>query len=80
MEWRNEEERTYNVTLKVNTPFKALPKLNLFGAFETEENFYHTKLLFNTNRSNISVDATTEVNMLSFAGGMLFNFNSDNPI
>ncbi|XP_072402619.1 uncharacterized protein Apoltp isoform X1 [Diabrotica undecimpunctata] len=55
------QERTYNVTLKVNTPFKALPKLNLFGALETEENFYHAKLLLNTNRSDISVDATTEI-------------------
>uniref|UniRef100_A0A6P7GJY7 Uncharacterized protein LOC114337760 n=1 Tax=Diabrotica virgifera virgifera TaxID=50390 RepID=A0A6P7GJY7_DIAVI len=55
------QERTYNVTLKVNTPFKALPKLNLFGALETEQNFYHAKLLFNTNRSDISVDATTEI-------------------
>lgn len=58
---RGSEERIYNVTLKVNTPFKAFPKLNLFGAFETEENFYRTKLLFNTNRSDISLDATTEV-------------------
>ncbi|CAH1158795.1 unnamed protein product [Phyllotreta striolata] len=61
VEKRTDKERTYNVTLKVNTPFKALPKLNLFGALETEENFYHTTLLFNTNRSDISVDATTEI-------------------
>ncbi|KAG5880871.1 hypothetical protein JTB14_004019 [Gonioctena quinquepunctata] len=63
VERKGAEERMYNVTLKVNTPFKAFPKLNLFGAFETEENFYHTKLLFNTNRSDISVDATTEIDV-----------------
>lgn len=55
------DDRIYNVTLEVNTPFKAFPKLKLFGAFETEENFYRTKLLFTTNRSDISLDATTEV-------------------
>ncbi|XP_030755989.1 uncharacterized protein LOC115882214 [Sitophilus oryzae] len=58
---RDIDERIYNATLEVNTPFKAFPKLNLFGAFETEENFYRTKLLFNTNRSDISLDATIEV-------------------
>ncbi|XP_056647213.1 uncharacterized protein LOC130451874 [Diorhabda sublineata] len=55
------QERTYNVTLKVNTPFEALPKLKLFGGLETQENYYNTKLLFTTNRSDISVDATIEV-------------------
>ncbi|KAF7269539.1 hypothetical protein GWI33_017432 [Rhynchophorus ferrugineus] len=55
------DERIYNATLEVNTPFKAFPKLNLFGAFETEKNFYHTKLLFNTNRSDISLDTTMEI-------------------
>ncbi|XP_050313934.1 apolipophorins [Anthonomus grandis grandis] len=55
------DERIYNVTLEVNTPFKAFPNLKLFGAFETEENFYRTKLLFTTNRSDISLDATTEI-------------------
>ncbi|XP_066155546.1 uncharacterized protein Apoltp [Euwallacea fornicatus] len=55
------DDRIYNVTLEVNTPFKAFPKLKLFGAFETEENFYRTKLLFTTNRSDISLDATTEI-------------------
>ncbi|KAH1029523.1 hypothetical protein HUJ05_002749, partial [Dendroctonus ponderosae] len=57
---RDISDRNYNVTLDVNTPFKAFPKLKLFGAFETEENFYRTKLLFTTNRSDISLDATTE--------------------
>ncbi|CAG9760349.1 unnamed protein product [Ceutorhynchus assimilis] len=57
---QNIDERIYNVTLDLDTPFKAFPKLKLFGAFETEENFYRTKLLFTTNSSDISLDATTE--------------------
>ncbi|CAG9816912.1 unnamed protein product [Phaedon cochleariae] len=58
---KGNEERIYNVTLRINTPFEAFPKLDLFGAIEAEENFYQTKLLFNTNGSDISMDTTTEI-------------------
>ncbi|XP_060537065.1 uncharacterized protein LOC132708634 isoform X2 [Cylas formicarius] len=58
---RDIDENTHNVTLEVKTPFRVFPKLNLFGAYETEENFYRTRLLFNTNKSDVSLDATTEI-------------------
>ncbi|KAL1492708.1 hypothetical protein ABEB36_010924 [Hypothenemus hampei] len=60
---RDDDDRIYNVTVDVNTPFKAFPNLKLFGAFESEtENFYRTTLLFTTNRSDIYLDATKEIN------------------
>ncbi|CAH1969143.1 unnamed protein product [Acanthoscelides obtectus] len=70
---KDPDERRYNVTLKVLTPFEAFPKLNLFAAFETEENFYRTTLLFNTNRSDISVDATTEKSLHDETAGIKIN-------
>lgn len=54
----------YNVTLNVHTPLKLYERLDFSGVFESQENFYHTNVLFNTNRVNVSLEGTAEVDFL----------------
>lgn len=54
-------DKFYNLSLQLVTPFESFPKLNLLGTYESEENFYHPKLIFNTISTNISIDSIVEV-------------------
>ncbi|XP_018566495.1 uncharacterized protein LOC108907336 [Anoplophora glabripennis] len=65
-ETKETQNRVYNVTLNVNTPLQVFPKLNIFGGFMMDANNYHTLLTFETNRSDVHLDATTKIN-----GGLL---------
>lgn len=58
-------DKSYNLSVHIRTPFNSFPKMNLIGAYESEENFYHPKLLFNTLNTDILLDATAEVSFVN---------------
>lgn len=55
-------DKSYNLSANIITPLESFPKLNFLGIYESEENFYHPKLVFNTASTDLSIDTTLEVN------------------